>query len=175
MTRSQLIPLAASCLLVLTVALEAPAQLPGSFAPGTPPMQAGPTFSPYLNLLQRGNPAINYYGLVRPEMQFRSAIQNLSNELEQTQADTAVNGQSQNLTQTGHPIQFFNLSHYYPNGVQGTQGRAGGVGGLGARTGATGFPAGGMATQGIPTIGMQNTGMQNTGATNAPAGGRGSR
>jgi hypothetical protein len=28
-----------------------------------------PVVSPYLNLLNRGNPAINYYGLVRPQVQ----------------------------------------------------------------------------------------------------------
>lgn len=37
--------------------------------PITNPYQK-PTLSPYLNLFQGGNPAINYFGLVRPQEQF---------------------------------------------------------------------------------------------------------
>jgi hypothetical protein len=46
--------------------------------PGLSP-RARPTFSPYLNLLRRGNsPAVNYYGQVRPELAFRKSIGGLS-------------------------------------------------------------------------------------------------
>ncbi len=159
MTRTRLTSLVASGLLVLAAAHEAPAQYPGSLAPGYAPNQSGPTFSPYLNLLRRdSSPAINYYGLVRPEQQFRSTMQNLANELEQTQADVAGGaGQPQTLTQTGHPIQFFNLSHYYPNSLQGAQGRTAG-------TGATGYQTG-----------MQNTGAQNLGGQTTGGAGAASR
>lgn len=161
MTGTRVTSLAASTVILLAVALEAPAQIPGSMAPGTAPMQSGPTFSPYLNLLQRGgSPAINYYGLVRPEIQFRNTMQSLANELEQTQTEVAVGGQPPTLTQTGHPIQFFNLGHYYPGSVQGGQGHAG----VGGATGATGNQ-GGMGNVG----GFQNFTNQALGATGAAA------
>jgi hypothetical protein len=41
-----------------------------------------PPVSPYLNLLRAGSsPAVNYYGLVRPQLAFGSAIQNLDQQL----------------------------------------------------------------------------------------------
>ena len=53
-------------------------------ASAQPPLPAGPVgitrppFSPYLNLVRPGgSPALNYYGLVRPEVQARQSIQNL--------------------------------------------------------------------------------------------------
>ena len=45
----------------------ATAQALRPFAPG---YGGNPAISPYLNLLQRGNPAVNYYGLVRPQQQY---------------------------------------------------------------------------------------------------------
>jgi hypothetical protein len=40
-----------------------------------PPPPAGPTVSPYLNLLRRGNsPGVNYYGLVRPQIETRNSL-----------------------------------------------------------------------------------------------------
>src|SRR5262245_50386888 len=78
--------------LVLGVAGEARAQptvlptIPGSnYRPGVNPTGT-PTYSPYLNLLRRGNPAYqNYYGLVRPEVEFRSAVRGLQQQALQTQ------------------------------------------------------------------------------------------
>ena len=53
------------------------AQGPGPYTrPQTGNPYAQPVFSPYLNLLRRGtNPAVNYYGLVRPEIDFRNSLQ----------------------------------------------------------------------------------------------------
>jgi hypothetical protein len=83
-------------------------------APRPPARQSTPSFSPYLNLLRGGNPAINYYGLVRPELEFRGAIRQLQQQVETIpgQGLPAAAGQ---LPPTGHPVQFMNLSHYYPS------------------------------------------------------------
>lgn len=55
----------------------------GGVSTAQPPAgpQLAPTFSPYLNLARRnGNPAINYYGIVRPQAQANNAIQSLENQ-----------------------------------------------------------------------------------------------
>jgi len=54
--------------------LTAPAQAQVPYRPGG---YLPPAYSPYLNLLRQGNPAINYYGLVRPQIDFRNQIQGL--------------------------------------------------------------------------------------------------
>ena len=166
MNRTRLIALVVSGILVLATTREASAQYPGSLAPGRPPQQgAGPVFSPYLNLLRGGNPAINYYGLVRPEIQFRNALQNLNNELEQTEADVAAGQAGATGFQTGHPVQFFNLSHYYPNSAQGGGGRGAAGNYAVAPTYGTGAQVGGTQGSQTPTFGSQNKGP-------APARGR---
>jgi hypothetical protein len=63
-------------LAVLAVSLcgqTAQAQL-GYQRPITNPYQT-PAFSPYLNLFRGGNPALNYYGIVRPQEQFYNYIE----------------------------------------------------------------------------------------------------
>lgn len=76
-----------------------------------------PAFSPYLNLLRSGgSPTLNYFGLVRPEMQFRQAIQTLNADISQNRQlignlDPGVGG----LPFTGHPTQFMNLGGYFMN------------------------------------------------------------
>jgi hypothetical protein len=88
-----------------------------------PPVPGGaysrpPIYSPYLNLARGGSPAINYYGLVRPEMQFRQSIQNLAGDIAANQQaignlNTSVSGSD--LPFTGHPTQFMNLGGYFMN------------------------------------------------------------
>jgi hypothetical protein len=106
-----------------------------------PPVPGGgysrpPAFSPYLNLLRAGgSPALNYYGIVRPQQQFRESIQNLSNDVnlnEQAIGNLAATGGA--LPTTGHPTQFMNLGGYFMNnsgfgGMQSGGSRVGGVGG----------------------------------------------
>ncbi len=93
------------------------------------PNPYGPRVSPYLNLLNRQtNPAINYYGIVRPQVQFNQAIQ-------QQQADLGLLRQQNNVGQLRQEIDqlparlrqdlaarqpaptpiptFVNYSHYY--------------------------------------------------------------
>ena len=67
-----------------------------------------PAFSPYLNLLRPGvNPAINYFGLVRPQQEFRSGINTVQSELQGV--GTAVNRLSYSdygMRETGHAAGF---------------------------------------------------------------------
>lgn len=76
--------------------------------PGNPP-----AYSPYLNLLNRGQTAgANYYGLVKPELEFRNAYRGL-----QQQIDTQQYGQQQTdqrgLPTTGHAATFMNYRQYF--------------------------------------------------------------
>jgi len=97
--------------LLLLTAVEGRAQVLGQPPPSTP------TFSPYLNLLRRGNPAVNYYGLVRPEQQWRNAVGQLQQNVQGL--DTAVaEGQAAGTLTTGHATQFQNLSHFFPQSRQ---------------------------------------------------------
>ena len=69
-----------------------------------------PTFSPYLNLLRRGNSTLqNYYGLVRPEQQFRAANEQFQSNFNQVQRqfDSAQQAKvAPPLQATGHRVQF---------------------------------------------------------------------
>ena len=102
--------------------------------PGAP---GRPAFSPYLNLLRPGgSPALNYYGLVRPEINTRQSVQSVqsSTVANQRSIGDILNGAE--LPATGLTSQFLNHNAYFLN--QGTGGRGGarsggGGGGGGAR------------------------------------------
>ncbi len=119
------------------------AQNPVGRSPGVLP----PAYSPYLNLLRNNNPAyVNYYGLVRPEVDFRSSI----NGLQQGVATNAAGISSLDaagLPLTGHPTAFMNTSHYFLN--RGGQGTPGGTGG-GATAPAPAINRGGMSAAPAP-------------------------
>lgn len=56
----------------------------GAQGPGRPagPVARTPTYSPYLNLLRQGNSAgVNYYGLVRPEVENRNSLRSLQGQI----------------------------------------------------------------------------------------------
>jgi hypothetical protein len=109
---------AALCALALLTTASR-AQYPGGqFGRGPTPFSR-PTVSPYLNLLQSGNPAINYYGLVRPQFAYDRAIQNLGNNVNALGAN--VNNLDANQTsQTGHRSSFMTQSQYFmTNGAAG--------------------------------------------------------
>jgi hypothetical protein len=92
-----------------------------------PPGVAGPPVSPYLNLLRQGSPAgVNYYDLVRPQFQFQNSIQALQGQVTTLGSQVAAETQgATGLPVTGHPVQFFNYSHYFPGRQgQGSVGRA---------------------------------------------------
>src|SRR5262249_46643317 len=86
-----------------------PGQMPGRPLGGV----ATPAFSPYLNLARGGNPAINYYGLVRPQVDFARAIDVLQGQLmagQQAAADIRAPGE---MAPTGHTIQFLNTGGFF--------------------------------------------------------------
>jgi hypothetical protein len=114
-----------------------------------------PTVSPYLNLLRQGNPPyLNYYGLVRPEQRFNTALGTL-------QQQSAIN--TEQITDldatlaapvTGHRTYFLNSSRYFL-----TQGAAGTTSALpggttgGAGTGQTSVYYSGSGLYRPPTAG----------------------
>jgi hypothetical protein len=86
---------------------------------GQPP----PGYSPYLNLARPGNPGMNYYGLVRPEVEFRNNLQQLQRNTARLQTDLgqATGGD----LSTGHPSAFMYFGGYYSGiGRGGLQGRS---------------------------------------------------
>src|SRR4051794_13123065 len=108
-------------LIGLTVGSAARAQ-PHGHPPGSPfggPGRASsPTFSPYLNLLRPGNQAVNYYGLVRPQQEFRSGLESLQQQYNTLNRE--VNTPSENgpagLPATGHAVTFMNTGRYFSGG-----------------------------------------------------------
>lgn len=114
------------------------------FGGGPPP---GPTlppaFSPYLNLARRGaNPAINYFGLVRPQLQTDAAVQRLQNQVTQINPFAIPAGDGEVVT--GTPFGFQNYRSYFGNQFSGGGFGAGvpGRGGAGGG-GAAGYGGGG--------------------------------
>src|SRR2546423_1758220 len=106
-------PLGLACWLAATAVLPAqgPVVGPGATRP--------PAFSPYLNLLRRDNsPAINYSGIVRPQINFREGIQDLEQQQSylglQQQADRAAATTGPNvLPPTGHATGFLTHRKYF--------------------------------------------------------------
>lgn len=84
---------------------------------GRPPNIGRPTVSPYLNLMRGGLPAVNYYGLVRPQIELEQSMLQIQ-QLQQVQSGMLNSplGQQPTVTPlvTGHGASFFNTSHYYP-------------------------------------------------------------
>lgn len=72
-----------------------------------------PAVSPYLNLDRGGNVGVNYYGLVRPQLQFATQIQQLQGQEAETAAQLATGGGPVTVPATGVQAGFMNFSHYY--------------------------------------------------------------
>lgn len=95
--------------------------------PGTAPFTyTQPPVSPYLNLLRGGNPAVNYFGLVRPEQNFYNQLQ--QGQLQQGQLQQQgflglsalpTGAEGIVLLETGVPARFMNFSHYYGSRISG--------------------------------------------------------
>jgi hypothetical protein len=104
-------------LIALTLALAAGTVYAQPIAPQTPTQQpySPPVFSPYLNLLNRGNPAINYYGIVRPEVQDQQQLQRLQFGLARTNAEiqAATTTTPGLLPTTGQTAGFMTQAHYF--------------------------------------------------------------
>jgi hypothetical protein len=113
--------------------------VPGRGIPGAGP----PAVSPYLNLLRRGSdPAVNYYGLVRPEVETRNSIQTLQQQVTTLGAETAAveTPGAVVLPPTGHPTRFRDYSRYFSR--LGTAGAGAGIPVAPARAAALARPAG---------------------------------
>jgi hypothetical protein len=82
---------------------------------GQPPSSG---YSPYLNLVRPGSPGMNYYGLVRPEVEFRNNLQQLQRNTTrlQSQFSQATGGD----LSTGHPSAFMYYGGFYPGLGQGS-------------------------------------------------------
>ena len=77
---------------------------------------ARPTFSPWLNLnRQGGNPAQNYYGLVRPDFRNFNAIQNLQQQQQTMNLQPPEARAYDMLPPTGHITGFLNHTKYFMN------------------------------------------------------------
>lgn len=90
--------------------------------PGGVPQR--PTFSPYLNLLNRGaGPAVNYFGMVRPQQQFQQQAGLLQQQLNTANTEfQSLQLQNQQLAtglinvflpQTGNVAVFNNTGNYF--------------------------------------------------------------
>ena len=115
----------------------APARFGGIGSPGL----NQPVYSPYLNLLRTNNSTLqNYYGLVRPEIQFRNAATTLQNEVLLNQQNIgyleAQNASANAQIVTGHGAYFLNTQGYFLRGTGGGGGARGA--GLGSARGAAG-------------------------------------
>ena len=93
--------------LMLTAEANAQPPLPRPLGGATTP-----PVSPYINLLRGGNaPAINYYGLVRPQLDFRNSILALQGQV--WYAQQAAGLQTGETGTTGHPVAFMNYGGYF--------------------------------------------------------------
>ncbi len=114
MRRTDLLSLTCLALLAWAATGEAQGQTPAA-RPGTVPTSP-PPISPYLNLLRRGTiPAVNYYGLVRPQVEFRNSLQHLQQQVSEVAAPAAEAEAGPPLPATGHPVQFMNHARYFQN------------------------------------------------------------
>jgi hypothetical protein len=101
---------------------DARAQYPAYGGRPVPNPYSRPVLSPYINLLNGGNPAVNYYGLVRPELQFASSLQQMGQQVALNQQQIS-DLQPFTLATTGHAAVFMNTSHYFQNLSGRPQGR----------------------------------------------------
>ena len=102
-----------------------------------------PTVSPYVNLLRGNGTGLNYYGLVRPELQFGQSLQQLQlglgGQQRRTSRGNPFGGFGGGLGVTGHAVVF---DSYRLGGVGGGAGFTGGGGFGGVAGGGSGFNPG---------------------------------
>lgn len=116
-----------------------------------------PRVSPYINLLRGGSgPAINYYGIVRPEIEARAGIFEAQQQAQlNQQAISGMQSSGRETLITGRVAGFQNHMSYFQNyggAVQGAVGiPGGGLAGGAARTG--GVVGGAGRTGGRPVGG----------------------
>ncbi len=81
---------------------------------GVAPYQ-GPAVSPYVNLTRSGSPAgVNYYGLVRPQIEFSNSIQQLQQDVATNREAVLTTSEAEaNLPTTGHATGFMTQAKYF--------------------------------------------------------------
>ena len=169
------------CWAAVAAAVCVPAAVAQPQPTGGPP---APSFGQYLNLINRGgSPALNYYGIVRPQQQLaqqQAQLGQQQRQLGQQQAqlgqelqanEYGVYGQSvfgydRRLRQTGFIPTFANTGHYFS-----TNPALGGGGGVG-RTGGTGFGAVSGGGQVGPRAAFAGAGVGAAAGRGAGGGGR---
>jgi hypothetical protein len=93
----------------------------GAAAQPLPNRVTKPPISPYLNIVRRGNSAaFNYFTLVRPELEFRGALQQLDQGANRTQRDLQGLEAEYGMPATGHSSYFLNYSGHFMN-LQGSR------------------------------------------------------
>ena len=93
-----------------------------------PVVNPNPTFSPYLNLARGAgggvaSTAIDYYGIVRPQLDLRTDVTTMQQQLQglQTQQSTQTGETDPGAPATGRTIGgFLNYSHYFPQFTHGS-------------------------------------------------------
>jgi hypothetical protein len=136
--------------------------LTAGFAGAQPPMPyQTPTVSPYLNLLRPGAPtALNYYNLVRPQVEFNNAVQQLQSQVgynRQALSDLQQGATRTNSTlpATGFIPQFQTQRSYFLTYSGGGM-ISSGVGGGQIPNRASG--GGNPRAMGVPALGSPSTG-----------------
>ena len=81
--------------------------------PPRPIIMQRPTVSPYLNLARGGSPGLNYYNLVRPQTEFRDAVQRLQQEQATNQQNISGLDAALTMPGTGHATRFMDYSRYF--------------------------------------------------------------
>ncbi len=82
-----------------------------------PQVSPRPTINPYLNLVGRGQSAVNYYGIVRPQLEMYQGLHQVQQEVQQLQpllSGPLTQGSQVETLRTGHPVVFQSTSHYFP-------------------------------------------------------------
>jgi hypothetical protein len=128
MTRS----IAASFAVLLALSTLAHAQF-GTL--GQAPSRPRPTVSPLITQgTGNGLNAFNYYGIIKPQFETNRSISQIQSGMQILNQDGSLQGaltQSQpnplGGMQTGHPVTFFNHSHYFPIPVGAGIGSSGSV------------------------------------------------
>jgi hypothetical protein len=118
MNRLTLTATASFTLVVFLSGGRADAQVGFPYVPPTTNPFGRPVVSPYVNLALPGNPGINYYGLVRPQLQGINAINQLQTQyatLDQQLLTDQTLGVYGNPVVTGHTSSFLNHYGYFQN------------------------------------------------------------
>lgn len=178
--------------LLLVIALSLGCGVPAvhaQFQPGTGYGAYGasggayqPLVSPYLNMLRPGNSAINYFGMVRPQVNFGNSIQNLNASVRYLQSEPVLQPGEELPLSTGHAASFQTQTRFFqvrsmPAGIYGGYGASGGYGGGagGMRPGAGMSMMGGMGGAGMGGMGMGGVGGAGIGGAGSFGGGASSR